>query len=192
MPAAPTVIEISFSGKSVPLKIVSAQISHKTEVGGVRLNLKTVQEVENAAQALIAVAKTVPGARIDGFLVQEMVEGVEVILGARTDPLYGPMLVVGTGGILVELVKDVAFRLLPVTPEDARAMIGELKVAKLLAGFRGRPPADMDALVKAICGLSDFYLDHRHLLSDLEVNPLIVLPKGVRAVDVRPVFAGKH
>ena len=77
-----------------------------------------------------------------------MVDGVEMILGARTDPLYGPMLVVGAGGILVELVKDVAFRLLPVTPEDARAMIGELKVAKLLAGFRGKPAADVDALVK--------------------------------------------
>ena len=84
---------------------------------------------------------------IDGYLVQEMVDGVEMIVGARTDPLYGPMLVVGAGGILVELVKDVAFRLLPVTPDDARAMIGELKVAKLLAGFRGKPAADVDALV---------------------------------------------
>ena len=107
---------------------------------------------------------------------------------ARTrDPLFGPILVVGAGGILVELVKDVACRLLPVGPQEARAMIGELKVAKLLAGFRGRPAADVDALIAAICGLSDFYLDHRHLLSDLEINPLIVLPKGqgVRAVDVR-------
>ncbi len=112
-----------------------------------------------------------------------------MIVGARTDPLYGPMLVVGAGGILVELIKDVAFRLLPVTPDDARAMIGELKVAKLLAGFRGRPPADIEALVQAICGLSDFYLDHRHLLSDLEINPLIVRPDGVRAVDVRIVRA---
>jgi succinyl-CoA synthetase beta subunit len=81
----------------------------------------------------------------------------------------------------------VACRLLPVGAQAVRAMIGELKVAKLLAGFRGRPAADLDALVTAICGLSDFYLDHRHLLSDLEVNPLIVLEqgKGVRAVDLR-------
>jgi succinyl-CoA synthetase beta subunit len=114
-----------------------------------------------------------------------------MIVGARTDPLYGPMLVVGAGGILVELVKDVAFRLLPVTPEGARAMIGELKVAKLLTGFRGKPAANVDALVAAICGLSDFYLDHRHLLSDIEINPLMVLSKGVRAVDVRMVRADK-
>jgi acetyltransferase len=180
-------------GFPVALKIVSRAISHKTEAGGVRLNLALAEQVEQAAHALVAsAAKAAPGAQIDGFNVQEMVDGVEVILGARTDPLYGPMIVGGSGGILVELVKDAAFRLLPVTPEDARAMIGELKVAKLLAGFRGKPAADVGALVQAICGLSDFFLEHRHLLSDLEINPLMVLAKGqgVRAVDVRPVFAG--
>jgi len=179
-------------GFPVAVKIVSRAISHKTEAGGVRLNLTSADAVEHAAQALVAsAAKAAPGAPIDGVLVQEMVEGIEVILGARTDPLYGPMLVVGAGGILVELVKDVVVRLLPVTRDDARAMLGELKVAKLLAGFRGRPPADRDALVEAICGLSAFYLDHRHLLSDLEINPLIVRPRGegVRAVDVRLVRA---
>ena len=178
-------------GFPVALKIVSRAISHKTEAGGVRLHLASEAEVERAAHALAAsAAKAAPGAPVDGYLVQEMVEGVEMIVGARTDPLYGPLLVVGAGGILVELVKDVAFRLLPVTPEDVRAMLGELKVAKLLAGFRGKSAADVDALVNAVCGLSDFYLDHRHLLSDLEINPLIVRPKGhgVRAVDVRPVF----
>ena len=160
------------------LKIVSSAISHKTEAGGVRLHLASEAEVERAAHELAAsAAKAVPGAPIDGYLVQEMVDGVEMIIGARTDPLYGPMLVVGAGGILVELVKDVAFRLLPVTPEDVRAMIAELKVAKLLAGFRGKPAADVDALVQAICGLSDFYLDHRHLISDIEINPIIVPDK---------------
>ena len=118
-----------------------------------------------------------------------MASGVEVILGARNDALYGPMILFGAGGILVELTKDVAFRLLPVTPDDARAMIAETKVSKLLAGYRGKPAADTEALVKAICGLSDFFIDHRHLLADLEINPLIVGAKGagVRAVDVRPV-----
>jgi acyl-CoA synthetase (NDP forming) len=180
-------------GFPVALKIASAQISHKTEVGGVRLNLKSREEVEREAIALAAaVGRIRPPAHLDGFVVQEMVEGVEVIVGARHDPLFGPMIAVGAGGVLVELVEDVAFRLLPVGPRDARNMIGELKLAKLLAGFRGRPAADLDALTGAICGLSDFYLDHRHLLTDLEVNPLIVLPKGkgVRAVDVRAALAG--
>src|SRR5262249_31194778 len=144
-------------GFPVALKIVSSAISHKTEVGGVRLHLTSEAEVERAAHALAdTVAKA--GAALDGYLVQEMVEGIEMIVGAYSDPLYGPMTVVGAGGILVELVEDVAFRLLPVTPEDARAMIAELKVAKLLAGFRGRPQADVDALVRAICGLSALYL----------------------------------
>jgi acetyltransferase len=177
-------------GLPVALKIASAQISHKTEVGGVRLNLKSPAEVAREADALVDVVnKLAPAAQLDGFEVQEMVEGIEIIVGAHQDPLFGPMMVVGAGGILVELVKDVACRLLPVGPLDARSMIGELKVAKLLAGFRGRPAADLDALIAAICGLSELYLDHRHLLTDLEVNPLIVLPKGkgVRAVDVRTV-----
>jgi acyl-CoA synthetase (NDP forming) len=179
-------------GFPVVLKIVSPQFSHKTEVGGVKLNLKSSGEVESEAKALHdALRKIDPKAQIDGFLVQEMASGVEVILGARNDALYGPMILFGAGGILVELVKDVAFRLLPVTPEDARAMIAETKVSKLLAGYRGKPAADTDALVKAICGLSDFFLEHRHALADLEINPLIVgaAGQGVRAVDIRPVRA---
>jgi hypothetical protein len=174
----------------VALKIVSPQFSHKTEVGGVRLDLRTGANVEREAAALeTAIRARDPKAGIDGFLVQEMVSGVEIILGARTDPLYGPMLLVGAGGVLVELVKDVAFRLLPVGEAEARALLDDLKVSKLLAGWRSGPAADVEALVRAICGLSDFYLAHRHLLADLEINPLIVRAEGegVRAVDVRPV-----
>lgn len=187
--AAGAAAEIGFP---VALKVVSPQFSHKTEVGGVKLGLTSRESVEQEADALGAKIKRMsPNAEIEGFLVQEMVSGVEVILGARTDPLYGPIMVVGAGGILVELTKDVATRLLPVGPEDARAMLAELKVSKLLAGYRGGPPADVESLVRAICGLSTFYLDHRHLMSDFEINPLIVLPhnNGVRAVDVRLVRA---
>lgn len=178
-------------GYPVALKIVSPEVSHKTEVGGVLLDLRTPADVEAGAMELAArIRKAAPGARIAGYLVQEMVSGIEIILGARTDPLYGPVILVGAGGILVELMKDTVLRLLPVGPEDAKAMLAELKIAKLLAGFRGKPPADMAALERAIVGLSTLYLSHRHLLNDLEVNPLIVLPQGqgVRAVDVRPVF----
>jgi acetate---CoA ligase (ADP-forming) len=178
-------------GFPVAVKVVSRAMSHKTEFGGVRLSLKSRDEVERAASSLIAsAASAAPHASIDGFLVQEMVDGVEILLGARTDPLYGPIIAVGAGGILVELMNDVAIRLLPVSADDARAMIDELKIAKLLRGFRSKPPADLDALVAAVCGLSAFYLDHRHLLSDIEINPLVVLPNGagVRAVDVRPVY----
>src|SRR5690606_35784008 len=133
-----------------------------------------------------------PEAVIDGFLVQEMVSGTEVLVGAREDALYGPLLVLGTGGVMVELIGDVALRLLPVSGDDVRAMIEGLKLGTLLAGFRGAPPGDTDALVDACLALGQFYLDHRPWLADIEINPLMVRPRGqgVCAVDVRAVRRG--
>ena len=120
----------------------------------------------------------------------ETVIGIELIVGVREDPLYGPVMVVGAGGILVELVKDTAFRLLPVNRSTASDMLAELSVSRLLDGFRGGKAADRKALIDAICGLSKFFLDHRPWLDDLEINPLIVCEKGkgVRAVDIRPIM----
>ncbi len=127
-------------GFPVVLKIQSADISHKTEAGGVALGLKSQQDVLNAAEALTKSARAAyPSAKIDGFLVQEMVSGVETIVGAQSDPLYGPMLLIGSGGILVELVRDAAMRLLPVGGADVGAMIDGLKANRLLAGYRGKP-----------------------------------------------------
>jgi acetyltransferase len=112
-----------------------------------------------------------------------------MIVGCRDDTLYGPVILVGTGGIMVELMGDAAMRLLPVDEDDSKAMIAGLKGMELLAGFRGAAAADVDALVGAVVGLGRVYLDHRHLLADLEINPLIVRERGagVAAVDVRPV-----
>lgn len=177
-------------GFPVVLKIVSPEVSHKTEVGGVRLDLKSGSDVQDAAKDLHkAFRKAAPKASISGFLVQEMVSGVEIIIGVREDPLYGPVMVVGAGGIMVELVKDTAFRMLPVNARVAGNMLDELSVNVLLKGFRGGKPADRKALIDAICGLSEFFLDHRPWLADLEINPLIVREKGkgVRAVDIRPI-----
>ena len=126
--------------------------------------------------------------RIDGFLVQEMVAGVEAIVGARSDPLYGPMLLIGAGGVLVELAKDAALRLLPVTAGDVTAMIDGLKLAQLLAGFRGRPAADRAALEAAALALGRFFLDHRARIADIEINPLMVRDSGAVAVDVRVLW----
>jgi acetyltransferase len=112
-----------------------------------------------------------------------------VLLGARTDPQYGPFLIVGLGGILVEVLKDVAIRLLPVDEREARAMLAELRGYKILQGVRGQPPRDIDALVKAMLGLSDIFAAHRNHISDFEINPLMVRAQGggVAAVDVRLV-----
>lgn len=178
-------------GFPVALKIIAPQFSHKTEIGGVRLNLLSPEEVEREAAALALTLKGIdPLAQIDGFLVQAMVSGPELLLGARTDPLYGPMLVLGAGGTLVELLGDKAFRLLPVGRDYAEAMVQEVNVTKSFGGYRNMPRRDINALIEAICGLSDLYLDIRHIVSDIEINPLMVLPEGqgVRAVDVRVIF----
>lgn len=185
--AAAKAVEIGFP---VALKIVSPQASHKTEVGGVTLNLMDEAAVYAAAADMMARLEEIdPTAEIEGFLVQEMVSGVEVILGVREDPQFGPFVIAGLGGVLVEAMRDVAFRMLPVSADEARSMLDELRGKVVLGAFRGAAPRDVDALVRAICGLSAIFLDHRDHLADLEVNPLIVLAKGegVRAVDVRPV-----
>lgn len=181
-------------GFPVVLKVVAPAFSHKTEVGGVLLGLSTADEVAAGAATLAGRIRAAsgaadPSAEITGFLVQEMVSGVEMIVGCRDDALYGPTILVGTGGVMVELMRDAATRLLPVEEDNVREMISGLKGRQLLAGFRGAPAADFDALVKAVVGLGRVYLDHRHLLADLEVNPLIVRERGagVAAVDVRPV-----
>ena len=166
-------------GFPVALKIRSRDILHKTEAGGVALDLRDRAAVEAAAHALAAAARAAqPHARIDGFLVQEMVAGVETIIGARSDPLYGPMLLIGAGGVMVELVEDAALRMLPVDAAEVGGMIDALKLAKLLAGFRGRPAADRAALEAAALALGRLFLDHRSTIAEIEVNPLIVRASG--------------
>lgn len=175
-------------GFPVALKIVSRDLTHKTEVGGVFLGLDTHQKVERGARELAAnLARAAPHARLDGFEVQEMVAGVEILLGVRTDPQLGPILVIGAGGVLVELVRDVAIELLPVDRATVRGMIGRLKVSRLLDGYRGRPAADVEALVTAALALAETYQDCRSALVECEINPLVVLASGagVCAVDVR-------
>ena len=191
MTAEAAAAEAARIGFPVALKIVSPQASHKTEVGGVALGLGDEAAVIAAAGEMAArLAAIEPDAVVDGFLVQEMVSGVEVILGVREDPQFGPFMVAGLGGVMVEAMRDVAFRMLPVTADDAAAMLDELRGKALLGEFRGRPARDRDALIAAMVGLSGLFLDHRDFLADLEVNPLMVgaAGDGVRAVDVRPVF----
>ena len=185
--AAAKAAEIGFP---VALKIVSPDASHKTEVGGVALHLPDAAAVRNAAEAMTKrLLSHHPGAAIDGFLVQEMVEGLELIVGVREDPQFGPFMIVGLGGVTVEVLKDVAIRLLPIDEESARDTLRSLRSAPLLEEFRGRAARDTASVVRAMAGLSRFFLDHRKWLSDIEINPLIVLAQGegARAVDVRTV-----
>jgi acyl-CoA synthetase (NDP forming) len=176
-------------GFPVALKIRSPDILHKTEAGGVMLDLRSRTEVREAAAALIAGARAAhKDGRIEGLLVQQMASGVEAIIGARSDPLYGPLLLIGAGGVLVELARDVSLRLLPVAGAQVSAMIDNLKLKQLLAGYRGRAAADRAALEQAALALAQFYLDHRARIADVEINPLMVGAKGAVAVDVRVIW----
>ncbi len=185
-------VEIADSiGFPVVLKIESKDILHKTEAGGVKLNLANSQDVRDGAGTLLASAtRYAPDAVVDGFLVQQQVTGIEAIVGVHEDPLYGPILLVGTGGVFVELMEDVELRMLPVTTEDIERMLAGLKLSRQLDGFRGAPPADRHALIATIKAIGDFYLTHRARIRDIEINPLMVRPEGdgAVAVDVRVIW----
>jgi acetate---CoA ligase (ADP-forming) len=177
-------------GFPVAVKIVSPQANHKTEIGGVALHLGDAAAVRSAAEGMASKLLAHDArAELEGFLVQEMVDGLEMILGARADAQYGPILVVGLGGVTAEVIKDVAIRLLPVDEDTAFEMIRSLRGAALLDRFRGRAPRDMKSLVRAMTGLSRLFLAQRESFEDIEINPLVVLAEGdgVRAVDVRIV-----
>jgi len=182
--AAACAAEIGFP---VALKIVSPDLPHKSEYGGVRLRLGAQQDVAAVAlEMLAAVAMRRPDARIDGFLVSEMIEGgVETILGVHRDPVFGPVVTFGLGGVLVELFKDAVCALAPVGLDAARAMIGKIRTAPLLTGYRGGPAHDVEALARAICALSAFVARHGDRIESLEINPLVVRPGagGVLALD---------
>ncbi len=184
---APSSAEAALKAKEigfpVALKLLAPEVVHKTELGAVVLGLRNAEEAGSQGERLLAKAR---GGKL---LVQEMVEGTEVILGVRTDPQFGPFIMVGLGGVFVEVLKDVTLRLLPVDENEALAMLKELKGYRVLEGVRGQPPRDVPALVRAIVGLSALFANYRSWISDLEVNPLIVRQqgKGVAAVDVRMI-----
>ena len=172
-------------GFPVALKIVSPDILHKTDVGGVRLNLQDADAVARAFAAIdTSVRRFFPSAAIQGIAVQEMVAGgKEVILGMTRDPSFGPLLMFGLGGIYVEVLKDVAFRVAPIGPDEAEAMIREIRSFPLLRGVRGEKPSDLNAIVDALCRLSQLCVDFPEVL-EMDVNPLLVKPEGEGAVAI--------
>jgi len=180
-------------GYPVAIKVQSPDISHKTEARAVRINIGSDAELATAYEEILGNARAYKkGARIDGVLVQEMLkDGLEAILGVTNDPLFGPAVMFGLGGIFAEVLKDASFRLAPVTPSVAREMVQEIAGYAVLAGARGRPPADVDALVDAIVRLSALAMDLKDHVAELDINPLFVFAKGcgVKAADalIKPV-----
>ncbi|HZB90947.1 MAG TPA: acetate--CoA ligase family protein [Stellaceae bacterium] len=171
-------------GLPAALKIVSPDITHKTELGGVALDLASVEAVRRAFDEVTArVARAAPEARLSGCLVAPMVRGgVETILGAHWDPVFGPVVMLGLGGVFVEALKDVTFRLAPFDEDEARRMIEELRALPVLKGMRGRPPADLAALARALARLSRFAAAQGERLRSLDINPFLVLAEGEGAL----------
>jgi acyl-CoA synthetase (NDP forming) len=167
-------------GYPVAVKILSADIAHKTEVGGVAIGLRDAESVEAAAERILeSVSRARPDARIDGLLVSRMITGgIECILGVTRDPLFGPVTMFGLGGVAVEVFGDVTFRLAPVSGIEADRMLSEIRSGALLAGHRGKPPADRTALRDAIVALSRFAAANADSLASIEINPLLAMPEG--------------
>ncbi|MCW4019473.1 MAG: acetate--CoA ligase family protein [Candidatus Bathyarchaeota archaeon] len=176
-------------GFPVVLKIVSEDIIHKSDAGGVKVNLKTKEEVKAGYSKILDNAKKYKvDARIAGVLVQEMApQATEVIIGSVKDPQFGPAIMFGLGGIFVELLKDVTFRIAPITEQEAAEMIRGVKAYPMLNGYRNTPPADVDAIVSQLLAVSKLITEHPEI-KELDLNPLMAYEKGTKTVDARIIL----
>jgi len=176
-------------GYPTVFKIVSPDVIHKFDVGGVILNINSREDAKKAYNTIVEnVKKHKPNAKINGILVQEMAPcSTEVIVGAIKDAQFGPTLMFGFGGTFVEIMKDVSFRIAPITEEEAREMISEVKAYPILRGYRGQPPADIDTLAKILLNTSRLVMDHQEI-KELDLNPVMVYEKGAKTVDARIIL----
>jgi acetate---CoA ligase (ADP-forming) subunit beta len=176
-------------GFPVVLKIASPDIVHKSDTGAVKLGLKTARQVEKAYdQIMLAASQSFPRARLDGVTVQRMVRpGIEVIIGLTQDPQFGPVLMFGLGGILVEVLKDVAFRIVPLARRDAAEMIREIKGFPLLQGYRGQEPADLACLENILLQVSEF-AENNPWVKELDLNPIFAYRDSAVVVDARIIL----
>jgi len=174
------------------LKVMSPDILHKSDAGGVEVNLKSAADAADAIRRMMNVP-ALRDARIDGFLLEEMAPaGLEIVVGGVRDPDFGPLVMVGLGGIFVEVLADVAFRICPITRIDAREMLAELKGAAILDGARGRKPASQDAIIEVLLKLGGddgLLMRHANDFKEADINPLIVSESGAVAVDARFVLS---
>lgn len=177
-------------GLPVALKVVSPHIIHKSDVGGVRLHLTSLAQVSKAYGEILAMVRSrVPEAVIDGVCVQPMATpGIEVVAGLTHDRTFGPVVMFGLGGIFVEVLNDVAFRVVPLRPKDAHAMVREIRGFPTLQGSRGTPPADLGALEHILLTLSAVAEQHPEIHA-IDLNPVFVYPTGALAVDARILLA---
>jgi acyl-CoA synthetase (NDP forming) len=175
-------------GFPVVLKLMAEDVIHKSDTGAVKLNLKTKEEVEEAYDDLMKI----PAQAEKKISVQNMADEpiTELIIGMTTDPQFGPALMFGIGGILVELLEDVSFRIAPITEYDANEMIKEIKGFPILDGYRGKPKADLDAIVKTLLKISDLVVKHEEI-NEMDLNPVFIYEKGLICVDARIILKNK-
>lgn len=183
-------VEQALKGLRLPVvvKVMSQDILHKSDAGGVRINLRTPEEVIGAIRAM-QVEPAIRSSRIEGWLIEEMAPaGQEIVVGGLRDPQFGPMVMVGLGGIFVEVLADVSFRICPITRIDAQEMLAELKGAAVLRGARGRKPVSQDAIIDVLLkvgGENGLLMRHAADIREADINPLIVSESGAVAVDAR-------
>jgi len=175
-------------GFPIVLKLMAEDVIHKSDSGAVKLNLKTKEEVEEAYDDLMKI----PAQAEKKISVQNMADEpiTELIIGMTTDPQFGPALMFGIGGILVELLEDVSFRIAPITEYDANEMIKEIKGFPILDGYRGKPKADLDAIVKTLLKISDLAVKHEEI-NEMDLNPVFIYEKGLICVDARIILKNK-
>lgn len=189
-------VDTIYSGLKPPVvvKIMSPDILHKSDAGGVQVGLQSAAQVKGAIDTMAASPK-MKGAHIDGYLIEEMAPaGQEIVIGGLRDPDFGPLVMVGLGGIFVEVLRDVSFRICPITRLDAEEMIDELKGAAILAGARGKKPASRAAIVDALLkigGDNGLLMTHADDIAEVDINPMIVSESGAVAVDARFILGEK-
>jgi len=177
-------------GFPVVMKILSPQIIHKTDAGGVKLNIKSEKETEEAFKEILASAKKYDSkAEIKGVLIEKMVKpSTEIIVGVTRDPTFGPAIMFGLGGIFVELLKDVSFRIAPIKVEDAREMIHEIKALPMLQGFRGGPNVKLELIVDVLMKISKLSIDYMDDILEIDLNPIFAYEDKILTVDARIIL----
>ena len=180
-------------GFPVVMKIISPQIIHKTDAGGVKLNLQDEQAIEVAFKEMLTSCKKYnKDAEIRGVLIEKMVKpSTEIIIGVTRDPTFGPALMFGLGGIFVELLKDVSFRITPITKKDALEMIHEIKALPMLQGFRGGPNVDLENIVETLLKVSKLSIDFIKDIKEIDLNPIFAYEDSILTVDARVILTEK-
>ena len=176
-------------GFPLVMKVVSPQILHKTDVDGVKVGIDNLADVRKTFNDMYGRLSKKKGVDLKGILLEKMVpEGVELIVGIQNDPQFGPVIMVGLGGVLTEIFKDVTFRILPITTSDAKSMLNELKGSKILKGFRGSKPVDLNMIAKALIQIGKIGVDNADYINSIDFNPIVVYPKSYNVVDAKTIL----